>query len=453
MGVIILALVMLGIPQGFAYDSTQPNSLPLTGGTMTGDIDLNGNDLVCSPLTSDAVPSDFAAQACGAYPLAAVNTTGADVNIAGGHGSKSVVIDDFTQCALETVTVTVTDSDGADTANVLTEGTEWDDATSNAAVCLSLGSAVDAVTGVSADTSACAGCDKLGIIADDGVLVVLLAESAAACTTVANGTDGKVSIHDDLLVNGSLTVTGDGDFNGSLVDVLTLRSSISVVVQDALAFASNTFADAAIETDQTFDQLYFGLGVNQGRQLIIGDAANRDTDYGLATPTNPTVCVQSATTTDAERICASHDQTNAVIDIQTGALSMGWPSDRNGARNAIQTSAEALTFQGGGGDASKVTSGLIPDGAWLKGITTRVTTAGTTCASVDIGDGSDVDLYAAASAVTLSTTTDPSDHTATFANPHLAASEVTVTANGGNCVDLVILIVAYYETFAAPTSN
>ncbi len=123
----------------------------------------------------------------------------------------------------------------------------------------------------------------------------------------------------------------------------------------------------------------------------------------------------------------------------------------NGSTGLKDGNMEVLTFAANPGDASKTTSSLIPDGAVLNAMTTRVTTTGTNCTSIDIGDGTDVDLYGAGIAVTAGTTTTNADATASFAKPLLAASDVTVTANGGNCFDLVIRIVPHYDTYTAPT--
>lgn len=162
------------------------------GGVVGGDLDMGGNDIVCSALLADNAPSDLLLKACGAYALAATNTTGANVNVVGGHGSKSTVIDDYTLCSTETVILAVVNSDGTEASTTLTEGVEWTAATDNATTCTSLGTAVDAVSGVSADTSACAGSDKLGIVPDASTARVILSESEPTCTTTANGVDGSL---------------------------------------------------------------------------------------------------------------------------------------------------------------------------------------------------------------------------------------------------------------------
>lgn len=123
-----------------------------------------------------------------------------------------------------------------------------------------------------------------------------------------------------------------------------------------------------------------------------------------------------------------------------------------GQLTSLTISNATLTCSGGG-DASLVTSGLIPDGAFLIGVTVRVTTALTGPTSWDAGDGSDVDRYAASKAVSLGTTSNNADATGNWNNPHTVAAEVTITFNGGNCTAGVLSVNAHYMSVTAPTSN
>lgn len=125
--------------------------------------------------------------------------------------------------------------------------------------------------------------------------------------------------------------------------------------------------------------------------------------------------------------------------------------EAKGATTTQGGAYEDLTTDGGAGPF--VTSGLIPDGAFLIGITTRVTTALATCTDFSVGDGSDADTYGVAGAVTQGTTTDNSDATAVWTNPKTAASEVTITTTGTCDSGGVIRVVAHYFTVGAPTSN
>jgi hypothetical protein len=123
----------------------------------------------------------------------------------------------------------------------------------------------------------------------------------------------------------------------------------------------------------------------------------------------------------------------------------------NGGEAQCRYAQETLTFAGGAGDASKTTSGLIPDGATAIAVTARVLVAGTTCTSADYGDGSDVDLYGNNVAITAGTTLTSADYTAARTYNAIASEEVTITGVGGNCVDLSVRVQVRYCTHTAPT--
>jgi hypothetical protein len=174
------------------------SGLPLSGGTLSGSVNMGGNDLVCvddiemvssCQLTSDAAPSQSVIRtAQDAYPLATVNTSGGDIVLLAGAGATNVNVDDYTQCGASTVTVTING-----TAHVFTEGVSWTAATSNAATCTSLCAAIDALTGVS-----CAACSaaKAPVAVDSGAYSVQVARSTAACATVsAAAKEGQVLLN------------------------------------------------------------------------------------------------------------------------------------------------------------------------------------------------------------------------------------------------------------------
>lgn len=121
----------------------------------------------------------------------------------------------------------------------------------------------------------------------------------------------------------------------------------------------------------------------------------------------------------------------------------------------FRTSATTVTFPPAPGAASQTALGLIPDGATVIGFSSRVVTTGTNCASIDIGfAGFAVGAFATAAGIVDGNTTDNTDVTSTWSflniNPATVATNVDVTANGGNCFDLVIdLHVNYIDTTAA----
>jgi hypothetical protein len=148
---------------------------------------------------------------------------------------------------------------------------------------------------------------------------------------------------------------------------------------------------------------------------------------------------------------------SALLIFAAGCGQFGGPfMDRGGGGGGAATvakSTQTLTFASGAGDASKATTSLVPDGAWLISVTTRTLVTGTGCTGVDYGDGTDQDLFGAGVALTAGTTTTTADATATFANPlFTGGADVTITALTANCVDLSVKVIAYYFTVPAPTS-
>jgi hypothetical protein len=125
-----------------------------------------------------------------------------------------------------------------------------------------------------------------------------------------------------------------------------------------------------------------------------------------------------------------------------------------GGKTRLMIATDTLTFQGGAGDASKTSTSFIPDGALVVGFSSRVVTTGTTCTSMDIGVAGDTDIFADNASIADGGTTDNTEITAILSsqslNPALAATDVTVTGVGGNCVSLVVdLYLHYIDTAAA----
>ncbi len=121
----------------------------------------------------------------------------------------------------------------------------------------------------------------------------------------------------------------------------------------------------------------------------------------------------------------------------------------NGSFQNIQTATEELTSLSG---ASATTSGLIPAGSLILGVSVRVTTAITGATDFDIGDGTDVDAFGAAIAIGGGTTSDLSDWTISTPPLVTSATEVVLTANGSNFTAGAVRIVVWYTTLTAPTS-
>jgi hypothetical protein len=135
----------------------------------------------------------------------------------------------------------------------------------------------------------------------------------------------------------------------------------------------------------------------------------------------------------------------------TGAASFGGSTTTgaNSESHACAWHSTTLTFAANPGDASKTATGLIPAGSVLHAIATRVLVAGTNCATVDIGDGVDADLFGNDIAVAAGTTTNDASWTAQVMNPQLTAGDVVITGNV-NCFDYSARVSAFYCTTTAP---
>ena len=105
--------------------------------------------------------------------------------------------------------------------------------------------------------------------------------------------------------------------------------------------------------------------------------------------------------------------------------------------------------------ATVTATNLIPDGALVIGVSTRVTTAlggggGTT--GYQVGDGVDPDRWGNVTGTAVGTDTDNTDATSTTVSLFTSANNVVITANGGNFNGTgAIRVSAHYLDITAPT--
>lgn len=102
--------------------------------------------------------------------------------------------------------------------------------------------------------------------------------------------------------------------------------------------------------------------------------------------------------------------------------------------------------------ATVTATNLIPAGAMVIGVTTRVTTAITGATSFQVGDGTDPDRWGAAIAVAINTTSTNTATTVTTPTIYPGATSVVLTANGGNFSGGAVRITVHYIEIGAPTS-
>lgn len=285
-----------------------------------------------------------------------------------------------------------------------------------------------------------------GRISNNGSDLVL----GDACTTSHSLTIGDVCVGDQLEVNGTLWADA-GIVSGGAVSVPN-AANFTVGASSSVANYLN------LRNNSTFAQASLGVGVSSGYQLVIADGASYTSDIGHAADGDgdPITYFQGAGTTAGNHVRVGYDTGASVGVIGVGSGDLKIEDDGGkGVASYIRTNTETLTFAANPGDATKVTSSLSPVDVTVLGVTSRVTTAGTNCTSIQLGDGSDADMFSSATmAVTQGTTSDNTDHTAsTKMGYQTGAFNATVTANGGNCFDLVVDVTVHYLDVSAATSN
>lgn len=129
----------------------------------------------------------------------------------------------------------------------------------------------------------------------------------------------------------------------------------------------------------------------------------------------------------------------------------GTDADRGGATLTTKLNAMSATLSAAG---THTFTSIIPAGATVVGVTTRVTTTITGCTSIQIGDGTDADRFGNAIALTSGTTTTNADWTITSTPIYAAATNIVITAVGGGASFTAgaMRVCVYYLAPTAPTS-
>jgi len=113
----------------------------------------------------------------------------------------------------------------------------------------------------------------------------------------------------------------------------------------------------------------------------------------------------------------------------------------NFQRLAITSASATLSALSG---ASVTATGLIPAGAVVMGVTSRVSTLITGADGYQIGTGADADRWADKTGVAVGTTTDNRDWTAGTIENFAAATDVIVTAKTANFTAGAIVVTVHY---------
>ena len=299
-----------------------------------------------------------------------------------------------------------------------------------------------------------------------------------------NATEGA-----ELKITSKDTAVGSPPF--SLIEFETSRTDSTDLLQagriisgwDGNSYSSSRITIQNVTAADTWvDALTFKLG-----RVGIGTATPLEEIHLDSTGTND-VTFRMETTTPGDPIIEFYEDSTSrgylrydvsASDLLLSNVSVGTNSDL-----VLRTSdANKLTVKGSGRiniDASSgaetsiyyasttvasaagpsiTASSLIPAGSLVLGVTSYITTAfGVTngLTSISIGDGSDVDRWGNAEAITLGADTDMTDFTGTQPAFFAAANNVVITGNGDGADEFdatgTVRITVHYITLTAPTS-
>ena len=190
--------------------------------------------------------------------------------------------------------------------------------------------------------------------------------------------------------------------------------------------------EALISAGDNGQSSYRGVGIRSNAPL------------GWSSTTTPNAGSDTLLWRDAANTLALRNSTNAqefrVFGTYTSATQQHYC--------AVKTAKTTLTATAG---ATITATNLIPAGAFLIGVTTRVNTTCTTATGYTVGDGSDADLWGVAAAVAAGTATSAANYTAAAASGlYIAAQSVVITATGGNFdgTGAIEVVAHYLTTFA-----
>jgi hypothetical protein len=325
--------------------------------------------------TSDAAADELMINAGDAYEEATGgNQVGADLVQRGGIGTRQVTIDDFNNCALDTVTST---NDGV--ACVCTEAdgggaNQWDAVTDNATSATNLATCLDACPGVGASATAAV----VYMTIDVATEAVVLAEGDATCTSLTSGVDGNVVVH-----------TAHDAF------IFTEASSYPF-----MAFGGQTASELGFRAEGTW--LYLRKGDNSGwadfapGQIVANGAISAGTASAISwgsrsemrADADGDVKITNAAETQGVYANTQTDGVLNLYDEAGGALVVGANTFQNTLEGATATFSSVNAAAAATGTVSSVSGNVTGVGDFASG----AYTAGTGDSSNTAGDSSNVTL-------------------------------------------------------------
>lgn len=258
--------------------------------------------------TSNSAPQALLLKAQACYPGG--TQTPANVIIAGGIDELTIAIDDYAQCAGDTVTVTINPKFPfglSGTSTVLTEGVEWsDDSGTDAGTCSSLASAIDAVSGVSATCSS----TTVYITPDITTYDVFLAEGDATCTTAQDNNASRGNI----LTHGLLGFNVSGGYPVMIVDT-------GNAIQIGGAVASGNNGNFAKLYAQSSDVAWLAIGGSVKKTFYVSDyvaSTSQLSDQADAGYSRIVVATGAPDTSNVKWGSRGHDGTDLNYDLGLG---------------------------------------------------------------------------------------------------------------------------------------
>ena len=281
--------------------------------------------------------------------------------------------------------------------------------------------------------------------------------------------NNKLVSNQDFLLSGAMTANSPSTGDKTVLQVSAEDDAVNFV--NILAGATGNQTTLAAMGDDTDVDLQLSaknagyvsaqsdLAVGTGNIFTSSPSTGLRKVVGLTAVDNSVNFVElhSSTTGNSVILSGSGDDTDIDVLVQpkgagssliTNFESLG----SEGQKTAFSFASTELTNLSG---ADVVASNLIPAGAFLLGITTFVTSDigtsnGTT--GYQVGDG-DVDRWGDITGTVQGTSTDNTNATADTTAFYTAASDVTITAVGGNFDGTGNMrVVAHYISLTAPTN-
>jgi hypothetical protein len=269
--------------------------------------------------------------------------------------------------------------------------------------------------------------------------------------TKYNGNVVPVNIADAA---GNGVFGGDNEFLGTLDVDNTLRLNLNAGAA-TLLFGSSF----QISLDVTNDEVRYAGSGGMDWSHIFTAFAYRNTSHGLGDQGDPTIVLMDGATDptvdNSKNFRLRWGAAGPELESGSGDFKFIGASGKGAATYLAETPPESITFDGSA--TNTTTTGMLPLGATIIGVSGRVTTAVTGCTTMDVGDGTSQDIFAKDVPVADTTTFTTTTAQASFANPviDIAApftdGEITVTGIGGSCTGGVLALTTHYFKISAAT--